>query len=293
MFGPRESPSRFGRGNHLIGITSHADATGSCPVVIFLNSGIVHSIGANRIYVRLARALAQEGFPAFRFDLSGIGDSASAPEGAEVERSGVVSADIQDALDEARRQTGARQAVLIGLCSGADDALDNVLNNDASAGVIAIDPDIVRTPKFFLQEMSQSLRAPHIAQRAVRRALKATSRFGAGGPVTRSTSSGLRASTVLTRQEMRDRLRAHVREGKRELFLFTAGLPQRYNYPEQFKDAFRGIDYEGLVECVYFQHADHTFSTEAMRVALVQHVVAWCQRNFPDQPALESLKRTG
>lgn len=285
-----ETPVRFGRNDHLIGIAGTPASETGRPVVIFLNSGIVHSIGANRIYVRLARALASEGFPTFRFDLSGIGDSAAPPEGADVGRNQVVSADIADACVEARRLTGAHESVLIGLCSGADDALENITGHDARIGAIAIDPDIIRTPRFFIHEMSQSLRAPNVAQRAVRRALRASSRLQVSS---RSGSSGLRASVSLSREEMRERLQAHVQSGKRELFLFTAGLPQRYNYPEQFRDAFRGIDYSALVEHVYFQDADHTFSAEEMRAALVAHVVDWCQRSFPAGEPRSSLQMTG
>lgn len=292
--GVRETPTRFGREAHLVGIASRPTVNRPLPVVVFLNSGIVHSIGANRIYVRLARALATEGFPTFRFDLSGLGDSDSAPEGADLERTEVVAGDVRDAFEEARRQTGAQQAVLIGLCSGADDALGNVLQDDAIVGAIAIDPDIIRTPRFFLQEISNSLRAPHAARRAVRRAFKATPRLNTAGTVTGpGGTASLRASKTLSHAEMRDRLRAHVRKGKKELFLFTAGLPQRYNYHDQFKDAFRGIDYDDLIEFAYFRNADHTFSTEAMRVALVEHIVAWCQRSFPDHEALASMERTG
>lgn len=291
MIRPLESPVRFGRDGHLIGIATHPATTNDRPVVVFLNSGIVHSIGANRIYVRLARALTAEGFPTFRFDLSGIGDSRAAPEGAHVPRREVVTADISDATAEAYRLTGARESVLIGLCSGADDALDNVDGDESRLGAIAIDPDIIRTPRFFIQEMSQSLRAPHVAQRAMRRALKASARLQS--PARPAGGTGMRASTALSRVEMRERLRTHVRSGKRELFLFTAGLPQRYNYPEQFRDAFRGIDYAAFVEHLYFRDADHTFSTEEMRQALVHHVVDWCRRSFPTEGPRASLQMTG
>ena len=42
---------------------------------VLLNAGLIHHIGPNRIYVKLARQIAALGIVALRFDLSGIGDS--------------------------------------------------------------------------------------------------------------------------------------------------------------------------------------------------------------------------
>ena len=43
--------------------------------VLLLNAGLIHHVGPNRLYVRLARVLASMGFSTVRFDFSGIGDS--------------------------------------------------------------------------------------------------------------------------------------------------------------------------------------------------------------------------
>src|ERR1700722_13909181 len=48
---------------------------GDRPVVVILNSGIIHRVGHHRMYVVLARMLAGAGYQVLRFDLSGIGDS--------------------------------------------------------------------------------------------------------------------------------------------------------------------------------------------------------------------------
>ena len=48
----------------------------NAPTMVILSSGILHRPGASRLYVQIARALAEDGFTSLRFDFSGIGDSA-------------------------------------------------------------------------------------------------------------------------------------------------------------------------------------------------------------------------
>ena len=66
----------FGREATSVGIVTEPAAkhtSPSLPAVVILNSGVIHRVGPNRIYVALARDLAALGFPVLRFDLSGIG----------------------------------------------------------------------------------------------------------------------------------------------------------------------------------------------------------------------------
>lgn len=71
----REETCVFGSANPLVGIITHPEIDVGLPTVILLNAGLIHRIGPNRVYVRLARHLAGLGFQVLRFDLSGIGDS--------------------------------------------------------------------------------------------------------------------------------------------------------------------------------------------------------------------------
>ena len=73
----RERALTFGPAN-LVGILTQPDpdvAVPDAPAVVILNSGILHRAGASRMYVQVARTLAEEGMTSLRFDFSGIGDS--------------------------------------------------------------------------------------------------------------------------------------------------------------------------------------------------------------------------
>ena len=87
--------------------------------MIFLNSGILHHVGAHRLHVHLARKLAAQGYMAFRFDLSGIGDSViHMGLNSVVERS---VSETQEAMDLLQSNLGADRFILVGLCTGADN----------------------------------------------------------------------------------------------------------------------------------------------------------------------------
>jgi len=73
----QERVVQFGPDRGLVGILTLPDAGAEvdAPHVVLLNSGIIHRVGSSRLHVDLARALSSVGVAAFRFDLSGIGDS--------------------------------------------------------------------------------------------------------------------------------------------------------------------------------------------------------------------------
>jgi pimeloyl-ACP methyl ester carboxylesterase len=111
---------RFGPASRLFGVLTPAARDQDRPTVLILNTGSNHHVGPNRLGVRLARALAAMGFPCFRFDVSGIGDSAPAEDGGENKiYSPVAIDDVREALAFLRANTGANRFALYGLCSGA------------------------------------------------------------------------------------------------------------------------------------------------------------------------------
>lgn len=108
----------FGASKSLVGIvTDPAEGGSSRPAVILLNSGIIHRVGPNRLYVMLARRLARAGFVTLRFDLSGIGDSVIRRDNLPFERSSVQ--ETQEAMDYLAATRGVNRFLLAGICTGA------------------------------------------------------------------------------------------------------------------------------------------------------------------------------
>jgi alpha-beta hydrolase superfamily lysophospholipase len=99
--------------------------------VILLNAGADHHIGANGMYVDLARDWASRGYIALRMDLAGLGDSGTAPGQPDNEVFPPSALDdIRAAIEFIRDRYGSGDITLFGVCSGAYHAL-----RAAAAGV--------------------------------------------------------------------------------------------------------------------------------------------------------------
>jgi pimeloyl-ACP methyl ester carboxylesterase len=104
--------------------------------ILLLNAGLVHRVGPNRLYVTLARRLAEMGYPVLRFDLSGIGDSPPRSDHLPFDQSSVEEAIA--AMDLVAGACESSRFVLAGICSGADVALLAAARDRRVVGVAAI-----------------------------------------------------------------------------------------------------------------------------------------------------------
>ena len=128
------------------------------PVFLILNSGIIHRVGHHRMYVTLARALAGVGYPVLRFDLSGIGDSESREDGLSMLDAAL--ADVREAVDWLFTVRRARKVILVGLCSGADQALVYGISDRRVCGLVLLDPSIPPTRQYRLRFFLRHAIAP-------------------------------------------------------------------------------------------------------------------------------------
>lgn len=277
-----EEAARFGRHGSLVGVVTEpiGSVGADRPDVVFLNSGIIHRVGANRIYVRLARALARRGVRCLRFDLSGIGDSALPDEATGVPLAEVVRADIDDAL-AFLEERGATRFVLAGLCSGADHALEVMADDERVVGGVLMDPFAFHTSGYYVRYFGSRVMRPSAwrtlvtgGPSAVGNAVE-SARELVRSNATNGNSSGLGASSPPTKEEMVRRLEGLLARDARLLYAFTAGIEERYNYEGQFYDAFPDLDFKDCVRLEYFPDSDHRFSPVTAQDRLEALVVDW------------------
>ena len=134
-----ERAVRFGAHGHLTGIVTLPAGGGSARTAfVFLNAGVVHRVGPNRMYVIAARRLAQRGFLSVRFDLSGLGDSGSRRDAVAFEQAAAL--DTTEVLSAIQRDYGVARFVLAGLCSGAVAAFRGALADERVAGTVLLNP---------------------------------------------------------------------------------------------------------------------------------------------------------
>jgi hypothetical protein len=137
----KENVAIFGQPKSLIGIITEPEDKASkikMPAFIFLNAGVIHRIGANRLHVRMARKFAEMGFIGFRFDLSGIGDSSFSEEDVPFEIRRV--AETQAAMDFLEKKHEISKFILVGNCSGATTAFFAAKADKRVAGAVLINP---------------------------------------------------------------------------------------------------------------------------------------------------------
>lgn len=269
-----EHIARFGIRQNLNGILAeprggrHADK----PAIVILNSGVVHRIGHHRMYVTMARMLAAAGYPVLRFDFSGIGDSASRSDSLEPDAAAM--ADMASALDWLSETRGIKNAVLLGLCSGADSALKYGHTDDRIVALVLLDPTLPPTWKFYLRYLSQ--RATNM--RSWQTFLGGRGRIWGDLIIRMIAATGaplMEARRRLVDPQSRSDLEAlfkrSLERNLRFLVIFTGGMAE---YREQLLDAFPSLSFGNLLTLEYLSDCDHVFTSAKHRERLNQLVLA-------------------
>lgn len=115
--------------SQLFGILSSRKNCNNKKVLLFVNSGSVHHVGPNRIYVQMARSAALDGFPSFRFDLGNLGDSIHGnPFNENHPYPSNSNKDIKQIINYLKNNYGYTEITIVGLCSGAHNTFHAGLN---------------------------------------------------------------------------------------------------------------------------------------------------------------------
>ncbi len=276
----RERAVIVGENPALVGILTEpldAVAGGDRPACVLLNAGLVHRVGPNRLYVRLSRALAAAGFRAFRFDLSGRGDSDVRRDGVSFTESSVT--EVGSAIDYLTK-AGSRQFVLIGICSGAVNALQLALADARVVGCVAIDAPAYPTAGYYARRYfrrlgsAESWRNAMSGRNALGRWLRGGDRTSAASQPEDEFGNPFGEAHIPPRHEAAERLRSILAKGTRLFFIFS-GSWSAYNYRKQFSDAFPFVRGSRAIRVEYFSRADHTFTRLYTQQRLVEEIQAW------------------
>ncbi|MDP6740518.1 MAG: alpha/beta fold hydrolase [Planctomycetota bacterium] len=161
-------------GGGLVGITTQPTEGGEqgLPTFVFLNAGLTHRVGPSRLHVRMARALADQGFPSLRFDWSGLGDSGARHDNMPVGES--IISETREAMDFLTRTTGAQKFILIGICSGATVSFLTAQQDERAVGVALINAQ--SHLHGVSAELGEALRARTMTRHSYRIALRSSFR---------------------------------------------------------------------------------------------------------------------
>jgi hypothetical protein len=289
----REKAVRFGKTKSLVGIVTDASSATSRdagPAVIMLNSGILHHVGACRLHVKFARTLAQAGYTVMRFDHSGIGDSDARREILPFEKSAVL--DVQEAMEYLTATRGAREFVLMGLCSGADMSFKVAGADSRVVGMMQLDAWAYRTRGYWLRHYGNRALKPTVWKDWLGRKLsRVVRRSDTEGTLPARPDAD--AVTPEYRRVFPPRdvvaadLRTLLQRGVRFFNVFSGGQEEHFNHRGQYRAAFRSVDFRDQLRVEYLPDADHLFTGLDHQQFVVGAAAEWMSQNWPAAPRQE------
>lgn len=276
----RERAVRFGAHGGLVGVVTEpvADkAIAGAPVVMLANVGINHHVGPFRIWVDLARKLAELGFTTLRFDTAGLGDSEPRRETvSDIERAVL---DFNDAAAMLRERTGATRFVPMGLCSGVDAAHRFSVRDNSVAGAVFLDGYAFRTDGYRRRWIKRFLQGRRW-QRFIRR--RWVHKFATATRGARETGEvdEIFIRDYPTQEQLTKDFDAMLARGMKLFFAFTGEVEQSYNGKNQLFEMFPSLTSAKAVTNEFYNAADHVFSFAQDRRKLIADLSAWMQSNF-------------
>ena len=272
----RERAITFGPAN-LVGIlTQPTVPVPGAPAMIILNSGILHRPGASRVYVQIARAMADEGITTLRFDFSGVGDSEVRRDAVPIHERFVL--ETREAMDYVQNALGAKRFVLGGLCSGADGAYWAGLKDERVVGVWQIDAFCYPTFGYYRRRYAPKLLDPKAWAHSVRVRLP-----GRKKKIERDDEAFVKPEyrrVFPPKDEVGRGLRSLLDRDVALYFFFTGGLPE-YLYAEQHEDAFPELDLARRTRIRHIADCAHTITNLEHQATLVNDLREWSRRFLP------------
>ena len=283
----KERALLFGEAKSLAGVITEpaSPPDPKHPAVVFLDAGLLHHVGPNRVHVRLARELARDGFLSLRFDFSGLGDSRPRRDAVPFAES--VVAETRQAMDVLAAR-GARSFLLFGICSGADAALKVALQDARVAGAALAEPYLVAGPGYLLYAYRRKLLNPLAWWRLLRGrselwdALADRGRAPAPGPAEADPPAGGEVSIadevpqlLPSRPEMARQVRSLVQKGLDLCFVYAREGPAYHNWLVLLRREVRPALARGAARIEAIPYTDHVFTPRAAQDRLVAVVRRW------------------
>lgn len=272
----KENVFAFGEGKCLLGVLSDPESQSSPKEsigILFLNAGVLHHVGPNRLWVDMGRLFAEQGFVSLRFDLAGFGDSLNRRTQQSYEQRSIL--DIQEAMDFLDAKKGIKKFVLIGFCSGAENAHHAALADDRIVGAVFMDGYAYRTVLFFIKRSLIILSNPLKILKFIVRKIISLPGYLSQRSRERDQRKDIFASELPPKQDYLNELQRLIDRKVAMLFLFSKGMAKHYNYHRQFYDMFKTLNFDGMVNHIFFHEADHMYTLLETRETLMNHILQW------------------
>jgi len=263
-------------GDELLGILHHPEDQQVRNGVLMVVGGPQYRVGSHRLFVLIARQLADAGIPVFRFDYRGMGDSPGGPLDFEV-----ISDDIRAAADAFIQHAGGIDGVILwGLCDAATANAFYAIDDDRVVGQVALNPWVRTT-----EGEARTFIKHYYPRRALSGSfwLKLASLKYDLSSVFKEFLAYLRSSVGAhgnshggTHVPLPTRLRDAQTQFAAQTLLIVSGqdlTAKEYEFSVESSPEWQAWLASPKVEMRKLDKADHTFSTEAW----TKQVAAWSQ----------------
>ena len=243
--------------------------------LVILNSGMLPCMGPFRLNTQLVEELGDTRIATMRVDQSGKGES---PTRGALTPSEAAIKDYDEAFSNLRRN-GVRHTVLMGICSGAVDALRIAARRESVVGLILIDGYIERTTGWYLRWAATRLKnalaaGPRSAIAKIAR--KIGSPADPGVPTLKDELHFWRSL------KLRDCYGEVLARGVQVLSIFSGNF-WPYNHEGQMRRFLSSFDLSSFEE-VCLAEADHTYTLSRHRQQLISAIRAWTECRFAAGP---------
>ena len=274
----KEEVIRFGPGDRLTGMLALPAGGASRQGLLLFNAGLLTRIGPAGLNTALARELCAEGITTLRFDLSGLGDSASLPPDQRDPDGALRSL---DAATNVLGAHGCSDICVMGLCSGADHALRFVLNDRRAARLFLIDPPAFDTRQARVERVFIKLISPRRWVTRIARLFSGENRSKIEDPF---------ADGRPTQPQMLESLQAILDRGGRVDILYTIDAADRLTRPAHFWSVFPSLRGCERLRIYVDLQADHLFTMPTARKRLIERVKMHLNSG-EERPAENSSRR--
>lgn len=279
------------------------------PLIVLLNAGAAYRIGPGRLHVHLARHLASEGFRCLRLDVNGLGDSVATDPALENDSyTSSVFRDVETTLQKVEQDLGAKQVILMGLCSGAYAAFQSAtcITNPLLIQSLLINPLTFywKSGMTIDDAPARQLAAQHYYLSSALKPekwwklLTGQSRIGIGGAVrmvAQRLGLGRQAKlsaddecrpTPVTRtvghpdeDDLPADLASITAQGRKLAMFFATSDPGYSILKFKANRPMKAMQRDGRLQLTFIKDADHTFSRKCARKGLLEKVTEYLKKS--------------
>lgn len=271
----KERVFRYGEKDRGLGMVTLPDKIEGAPVVVMLNAGLLHRAEPYRLNVLACRKLAGIGFICLRVDLSGKGDTPARKELANRESVALDWLYIKQSLVH---QFGVRNIIIMGLCSGAENAIMIAAQDADVQGLILLDAVSRKDKGFARRALMNYIKNIYKLKKIPGKIISIISKIISSGELISNNRLSLRDEP--TDQDFNQCFSNLISLDGRILAVFTGQALYHYNQKGQFSRAMEMTGLEQICEEIFWPNVQHLFSIQVHRDRLIEVIGNWGEMHF-------------